>query len=238
MTQITTTPAPPVTMMTMDLRQRPGLEKQTHDLLAPADAMLVTCESESLAASLYLERVQKLRRWVKSIYTDAKQPLSVAKKTLDAQERALIDPIKQAEKQIMGRILDFTTAQADREAQRVAAQVDQSLDAETLVPVAAAPPPAPMVAPGMQRRSTYSATVVDMEALVLAVAGQILLDRPGSTKVTQRWLTQVCRPSPQASLGLLTASGPALNALARALKHDLSVPGTTLSETTTLVSTS
>jgi hypothetical protein len=200
--------------------------------------MAVSCESESLAASLYLERIQKLRRWVKSIYTDAKQPLAVAKKTLDAQEKALLTPIKCAEKQIMGRILDFTTAQADREAQRVAAQVDQSLDAETLVPVAAAPPPAPMVAPGMQRRSTYSATVVDMEALVLAVAGQLLLDRPGSTKVTQRWLSQVCRPSPQASLGLLTASGPALNALARALKHDLRVPGTTLSETTTLVSTS
>ena len=238
MTQITTTPAPPVTMMTMDLRQRPGLEKQANDLLAPADAMLVTCESESLAASLYLERIQKLRRWVKSIYTDAKQPLAVAKRTLDAQEKALLTPIKCAEKQIMGRILDFTTAQADREAQRVAAQVDQSLDAETLVPVVASPPPAPTVAPGMQRRSTYSATVTDVQALVLAVAGQILLDMPGSTKVTQRWLTQVCRPSPQASLGLLTASGPALNALARALKHDLSVPGTTLSETTTLVSTS
>jgi hypothetical protein len=225
-------------MMTMDLRQRPGLEKQAHDLLAPADSMAVSCESESLAASLYLERVQKLRRWVKSIYSDAKQPLAVAKRTLDAQERALIDPIKQAEKQIMGRILEFTTAQADREAQRRATEVDQCLDGETLVPVAKSPPPAPMVAPGMQRRSTYSATVVDMEALVLAVAGQILLDRPGSTKVTQRWLTQVCRPSPQATLGLLTASAPALNALARALKHDLSVPGTTLSETTTLVSTS
>ena len=225
-------------MMTMDLRQRPGLEKQTHDLLAPADSMAVSCESESLAASLYLERIQKLRRWVKSIYTDAKQPLAVAKRTLDAQEKALLTPIKCAEKQIMGRILDFTTAQADREAQRVAAQVDQSLDAETLVPVVAAPPPPPMVSPGMQRRSTYSATVTDVQALVLAVAGQILLDMPGSTKVTQRWLTQVCRPSPQASLGLLTASGPALNALARALKHDLRVPGTTLSETTTLFSTS
>jgi hypothetical protein len=238
MTQITTTPAPPVTMMTMDLRQRPGLEKQTHDLLAPADSMAVSCESESLAASLYLERIQKLRRWVKSIYTDAKQPLAVAKRTLDAQEKALLTPIKCAEKQIMGRILDFTTAQADREAQRRADEVDQSLDAETLVPVAASPPPAPMVSPGMQRRSTYSATVTDVQALVLAVAGQILLDMPGSTKVTQRWLTQVCRPSPQATLGLLMPSAPALNALARALKHDLRVPGTTLSETTTLVSTS
>jgi len=235
MTQITTTPAPPVTMMTMDLRQRPGLEKQTHDLLAPADSMAVTCESESLAASLYLERIQKLRRWVKSIYTEAKQPLSVAKKTLDAQERALLDPIKHVEKQIMGRILDFTTAQADREAQRLADEVDQCLDDETLVPVVASPPPAPMVAPGMQRRSTYSATVTDVQALVLAVAGQILCDMPGSTKVTKRWLTQVCRPSPQASLGLLMPSAPALNALARALKHDLSVPGTTLSETTTLI---
>jgi len=222
-------------MMTMDLRQRPGLEKQANDLLAPADAMLVTSESESLAASLYLERIQKLRRWVKSIYSEAKQPLAVAKKTLDAQERALLTPIKCAEKQIMGRILDFTTAQADREAQRLADEVDQSLDAETLVPVVASPPPAPMVAPGMQRRSTYSATVTDVQALVLAVAGQILCDMPGSTKVTKRWLTQVCRPSPQASLGLLTPSAPALNALARALKHDLSVPGTTLSETTTLI---
>ena len=222
-------------MMTMDLRQRPGLEKHAHDLLAPADSMSVSSDSESLTASLYLERIQKLRRWVKSIYADAKQPLSVAKRTLDAQERALLDPIKHVEKQIMGRILDFTTAQADREAQRVAAEVDQCLDAETLVPVAASPPPAPMVAPGMQRRSIYSATVTDVQSLVLAVAGQILLDMPGSTKVTKRWLTQVCRPSPQASLGLLTASAPALNALARALKHDLSVPGTTLSETTTLV---
>tara|TARA_R110000824_G_scaffold400113_1_gene606918 strand:- start:204 stop:857 length:654 start_codon:yes stop_codon:yes gene_type:complete len=215
----------------MDLRQRPGLEKQANDLLAPADSMLVTSESESFAASLYLERIQKLRRWVKSIYSDAKQPLAVAKRTLDAQERALIDPIKQAEKQIMGRILEFTTAQADRELKRLA---DQCLN-EALVSVTAPPPPAPTVAPGMQRRSTYSATVTDVQALVLAVAGQILLDMPGSTKVTQRWLTKVCRPSPQASLGLLTASAPALNALARALKHDLSVPGTTLSETTTLV---
>ena len=220
-------------MVTMDLRQRPGLEKQASDLLAQADAMLVTSESESLAASLYLERIQKLRRWVKSIYSEAKQPLAVAKRTLDAQERALIDPIKQAEKQIMGRILEFTTAQADRELKRLA---DQCLN-EALVSVTAPPPPAPTVAPGMQRRSTYSATVTDVQALVLAVAGQILLDMPGSTKVTQRWLTKVCRPSPQASLGLLTASAPALNALARALKHDLSVPGTTLVETKTLVST-
>ena len=232
------TPTPPTTeMMTMDLRQRPGLEKQTHELLAPADAMFVASESESFAASLYLERVQKLRRWIRSIYTDAKRPLAVAKKTLDTQERALLEPIKHVETQIMGRILAFTTAQADRESQRLAAEVDQGLDAETIVPVAVSPPPAPTVVPGMQRRSTYSATVTDMEALVLAVAGQILLDRPGSTKVTKRWLTQVCQPSPQASLGLLTASAPALNALARALKHDLRVPGTTLSETTTLVST-
>ena len=236
MPQITPTPPATQQMMTMDLRQRPGLEKQASDLLAPADAMLVTSESESFAASLYLERVQKLRRWIRSIYTDAKQPLAVAKRTLDAQERALLDPIKHVEKQIMGRILDFTTAQSDREAQRLADEVDQCLDAETLVPVTASPPPAPTVAPGMQRRSTYSATVTDVQARVLAVAGQILLDMPGSTKVTKRWITQVCRPSPQASLGLLTASGPALNALARALKHDFSVPGTAFSETTTLIS--
>ena len=78
MPQITPTPPATQQMMTMDLRQRPGLEKQASDLLAPADAMLVTSESESLAASLYLERIQKLRRWVKSIYSEAKQPLAVA----------------------------------------------------------------------------------------------------------------------------------------------------------------
>ena len=129
------TPPPPTPeMMTMDLRQRPGLEKQPHELLAPADAMLVASESESFAASLYLERVQKLRRWIRSIYTDAKRPLAVAKKTLDTQERALLDPIKHVETQIMGRILACTTAQSDRESERLAAEVDQGLDAgQTLI---------------------------------------------------------------------------------------------------------
>jgi hypothetical protein len=223
----------------MDLRQRPGLEQQTHDLVGHAEAMQVTCESESLTASLYLERVQKLRRWITGLYKDAKQPLAVARKTLDKQERALIDPIKQAERQIMVRILDFTTAHAERQAHRIAAEVDTCIGTttETLLPVVETPPPAPMVAPGMQRRSTYSATVVDMEALVLAVAGQILCDKPGSTTVTRKWLTTVCQPSPQATLSLLTVSTPDLNALARALKDDLDVPGTTLKKTTTLVST-
>jgi len=233
MPQITSTPPAPQTL-TMDLRQRPGIELQSRDLLVLSDAVVVTSPEQSVSASDYLQKLQKLRKFISGIYKDAKQPLAHAKKTLDQQEHALVDPIKAVEKQVMGKILAYTQDAKHLETRRLSAETDRLLDGEDLVPTVPAAPP---LTPGMHQRSTYSATVDDLEALVLSVAAQILVNRSGGETSTPRhWLTTVCKPSTQATLGLLTASNPDLNALARALKEHLDVPGVTLRETMTLVS--
>ena len=234
MPQITPTPPAPQTL-TMDLRQRPGIERQARDLLLLSDAVVVTSSAQSVSASDYLQKLQKLRKFLVGIYKDAKQPLAHAKKTLDAQEHALVDPIKAVEKEVMGKILAYTQATKYLETRGLAAETDRMLDGEALVPT---PPSTPPLTPGMHQRSTYSGTVEDMEALVLSVAAQILITRSNVPGVTPwYWLTTVCKPSPQATLSLLTVSAPDLNALARALKDDLDVPGVALKHTTTLVST-
>tara|TARA_R110002126_G_scaffold203445_1_gene351020 strand:- start:674 stop:1330 length:657 start_codon:yes stop_codon:yes gene_type:complete len=217
----------------MDLRQRPGIEREARDLLLLSDAVVVTSSEQSVSASDYLQKLQKLRKFLVGIYKDAKQPLAHAKKTLDAQEHALVDPIKVVEKQVMGKILAYTQATKYLETRRLAAETDRMLDGEALVPT---PPSTPPLTPGMHQRSTYSGTVEDMEALVLSVAGRILLSKPGGSD-REHWLKTVCQPSSQATLSLLTVSAPDLNALARALKDDLDVPGVALKHTTTLVST-
>ena len=217
----------------MDLRQRPGIERQTRDLLLLSDAVVVTSSEQSLSASDYLQKLQKMRKWIVGIYKDAKQPLTQAKKTLDQQEHALVDPIKAAEKQVMGKLLAYRQATKYLETRRLSAETDRMLEGEDLVPT---PPSTPPLTPGMHQRSTYSATVDDLETLVLSVAGCILLSKPGGSK-REHWLTMVCQPSSQATLSLLTVSNPDLNALARALKEHLNVPGVTLRETMTLVST-
>tara|TARA_R110001606_G_scaffold246166_2_gene394282 strand:+ start:141 stop:848 length:708 start_codon:yes stop_codon:yes gene_type:complete len=221
-------------LMTMDLRQRPDLEKQTRDLLSPADHMTVTSKSESVEASLYLQRVQQLRKWITGIYKEAKQPLTQAKKTLDAQEHALVDPIKVVEQRIIKRLLTYTTAQAALEEQRVS----DDLDAQLSTPGSAVSltPTEPFPVPGMHTRTVHAATVTDLRALALAVAGQLLLDAPGCDERTARWIRDTCKPTPQATIGLLAAAATAVNALARALKSDLDVPGVALTTSTTIVS--
>ena len=224
---------PPPQPLTMDLRQRPGIERQTRDLLLLSDAVVVTSSEQSVSASDYLQRLQKLRKWGVGIYKDAKQPLTQAKKTLDAQEHALVDPIKSAEKQGMGKLLAYRQDTEYLETQRLADETDRWLKGEDLVPT---PPSTPPLTPGMHQRSTYSATVDDLEALVLSVAGRILLTKPGGSD-REHWITTVCQPSSQATLNLLAVSATDLNALGRALKDNLDVPGTALKKTTTLVST-
>tara|TARA_R110000765_G_scaffold97401_1_gene183195 strand:+ start:530 stop:1240 length:711 start_codon:yes stop_codon:yes gene_type:complete len=228
----TTITLDPTQTLTLNLKPNPELSSQTVALVALADRVAVTSFADSVEASAFLARVQHLRRWVTGIYKDAKGPLTVAKRTLDAQEKALLVPLAEAEQRVMGLIVAFTAAQAAAQAAREAAALTQHLAG---APVEITAPAPVAVIDGMQSRTTYSATVTDVRALVLAVAGQLLLETPGATKVTQGWLRRVCAPTPQCTLALLEPAAPALNALARALRTDLAVPGTTLASITTLV---
>jgi hypothetical protein len=187
--------------------------------------------------------VQMLRRFVSGVYKTAKGPLNDAKRRLDTQEKALLAPLRRAESDIMATILTFRNAEQARLEAEAEASIEATVVARlsgepSLEPVLpAAPAPETLVA-GMVARSTWTGTVTDLRKVVLAVAAQLLLDDEtlAPTKVTRRWLTTTCAPSPQASLDLLSISAPRLNALARALRHDLSVPGTTVEENQQLVS--
>jgi phage FluMu protein gp41 len=234
---------PHTSTVTVDLDPEPALAGQTEELVALADQVMVTTESESVEASAVLKRVQMLRRFVSGVYKTAKGPLNDAKRRLDTQEKALLEPLRRAESDIMATILAYRNAEQARleaeAAEAVEATVEARLNgAPSLEPVLPASPPPDTLVEGMVARSTWTGTVTDLKKVVLSVAAQLLLDDETAkmTTVTRRWLTKTCAPSPQASLDLLSISAPRLNALARALRHDLSVPGTSVAENQQLVS--
>jgi phage FluMu protein gp41 len=234
---------PHTSTVTVDLDPEPALAGQTEELVALADQVMVTTESESVEASAVLTRVQMLRRFVSGVYKTAKGPLNDAKRRLDGQEKALLAPLRRAESDIMATILAYRNAEQARLEAAAAAAVEATVEARlngapSLEPVLPAAPAPETLVEGMVARSTWTGTVTDLRKVVLSVAAQLLLDDSSlkMTTVTRRWLTKTCDPSPQASLDLLSISAPRLNALARALRHDLSVPGTAIAENQQLVS--
>ena len=234
---------PHTSTVTVDLDPEPALAGQTEELVALADQVMVTTESESVEASAVLKRVQMLRRFVSGVYKTAKGPLNDAKRRLDTQEKALLEPLRRAESDIMATILAYRNAEQARLEAEAAAAVEATVEARlngapSLEPVLPAAPAPETLVEGMVARSTWTGTVTDLKKVVLSVAAQLLLDDETAkmTTVTRRWLTKTCAPSPQASLDLLSISAPRLNALARALRHDLSVPGTSVAENQQLVS--
>ena len=104
--------------MTLNLKQNPELASQTAHLVSISEFYIVTNPEESVEASEFLSRIQKLRRWIDGIYKDATAPLATAKKTLDAQRKALLDPLAEAERTVMQRIVTFTTEQKQIRQQR------------------------------------------------------------------------------------------------------------------------
>jgi len=230
---------PNTNTVTVDLDPEPALAGQTEELVALADEVMVTTESESVEASVVLKRVQMLRRFVSGVYKTAKGPLNDAKRRLDGQEKALLAPLRRAESDIMATILSYRNAEEARLEAAIEATVEARLNGEpSLEPVLPAAPAPDTLVEGMVARSTWTGTVTDLRKVVLSVAAQLLLDDSSlkMTTVTRRWLAKTCDPSPQASLDLLSISAPRLNALARALRHDLSVPGTAVAENQQLVS--
>ena len=228
--------------VTVDLDPEPALTGQTAELVQLADHIIVTTETESVQASAFLKRVQVLRRFVSGVYKTAKGPVTEAKRRLDAQEKSLLEPLRRAEADVMGTILTFRNAEESRREEAAAAAVEATVMArlagapESPAPVLPAAAPPETLVEGMVSRSTWTASCTDLRALVLSVAGTLLLEIPGSTKVTRAWILKTCSPNPQASLDLLAISPARLNALARALRHDLSVPGTAVQERQQLVS--
>ena len=214
---------------TVHLRADPHLDRRVTSLVRSVgrdtSAPIMSAE-QSVEASATLAKVQQLRRFIAGVYADAKRPLADAKKRLDAQQAALLTPLRDAETALTAAILNFEAARPPR--------AIPEPTASGALP-APAPPAAPTLVAGMGTRTHYRAEVTDLRALVLAVAAQIMDADPDSamTQVTRRWLRSWA--TPQATLDLLRPDPGPLNALARALKEDLVLPGVVATASTTLV---
>jgi hypothetical protein len=222
---------PPVNLApTINLRHDPYLTRSVTVLIkevAETEDYTLTTVADSVAMSGTLARLQQLRRFITGVYSDAKRPLAQAKKTMEAQQRALIDPLKAAEASLTKALLTFQEAQAPMPVP--IQKVNGALPAPT-------PTPIPTLVSGMGDRTHYRAEVTDVKALVVAVAAQLMLTDPAMTmtKVTRRWLMTLA--TPQATLDLVRPDPVPLNSLARALKEDLTIPGVVATQKTILVS--
>lgn len=209
-----------------------ALVSQGHALLQiPAgttiEVAVLTSAEQSRDCTQFLQIVQRKRRAIAAYYTAEKQPLLDQQRTLGKAERDHLKPLKAIEQALNDAVLAFEAAQ----------QPVATLDALEALDETPAVVPEPTRIAGTKDVKTWGARVTNIEALILTVAGQILLSEEKNlemTKVTRKWLTDHCQPTFQATISLLRENPSALTALARALKQDLRVPGLTHTTHTTL----
>ena len=207
-----------------------ALVSQGHALLQIPEGVkievpVLTSAQQSRDCTEFLQIVQRERRAIAAYYTAEKQPLLDQQRALSKAERDHLKPLKSIEQALNDAVLAFEALQ-----QPIATL--KALDALDETPAVV---PEPTRIAGTKDVKTWGATVTNLEALILAVAGQILLSKNlEPTKVTRKWLTTHCQPTTQATMSLLRENPSALTALARALKQDLRVPGLTHTTHTTL----
>lgn len=209
-----------------------ALVSQGHALLQiPAgttiEVAVLTSAEQSRDCTQFLQIVQRKRRAIAAYYTAEKQPLLDQQRTLGKAERDHLKPLKAIEQALNDAVLAFEAAQ----------RPVATLDALNALDETPAVVPEPTRIAGTRQVTTWSATVTNLEALILAVAGQLLLSEEKNlemTKVTRKWITTHCQPTPQATMSLLRENPSALTNLVKAMKEYLRVPGLISSKKPTL----
>ncbi len=172
-----------------------GLRKEIEDHHRPVMAAAFAAHKAATAAKKKLDDpLDEAERTIKrsmSAYHDAQE-----RKRREEQARLEAEARRQEEERRLAE------AQA-LEAEGRHDEAEAALDEPNIAPVAPAPPPVPKVG-GISMRETWSAEVIDLAALVRAVA------------------------EGKAPVGLVQANQSALDQLARALKATMAVPGVTV----------
>jgi len=214
------------------LRQASTLYKsKTEELVAASNMVSVLTQADSESASLTLCSIKKLRVWISGVYADALAPMLLARKTLQKQETDLLLPLSKAEKHLTSELTAFSERQRLLREELAKRDMDVILlggipESRSVEAVGSSP---------LYSRTTYAGRVDDLSALTLSVAAGILLSQPVIPPDVREFLLSRCRPTQQSSLTMLQPSAPEINALARALRNDLDLPGVSIVKNTTLV---
>jgi hypothetical protein len=194
------------------------LIQQEKDLVAP----LVNAEE------LITERVTAFRA-----EEDRRRRLVLAAQREEAEAKARKEAEERAAK-LRAAAAEADTKKAAQALERHAKAIEA---APPVIEAIDAPEEAQTLASGTHDRATYSAVLLSLEPLVLAVAAKIMLQKHGGAgnERVAAYLRSF-NPDGHASLDALQANMPELNRLARALKDSLSVPGVEVQKKTKLVS--
>ena len=193
------------------------LASRTTELVELSAFYFVEDKEQYDEAVEFLSRIQHMRKWINGVYKDAKTPLTKATRTLSEQQRAMLQPLANAEATVMSKIVNYRQSQVALDDGREA--VTRSVEA-----------------PAVTERTSYSAQVIDFQALMMAVASQIMITNYDPDPAIKSFLTETFHPTPQCNLSLLEPSATGLNAMARSLKNDLDVIGVALEKRVTLIS--
>jgi type I site-specific restriction endonuclease len=209
------------------------LRQEIMPLAERATSMVVSDKPSHELAQNYLVELTKVERSVKELFSTPKSAAHKAHREICAAEKKLLDPIAGARRKVSGAIGSYEAEQrrlADierrkREEEARKAEEDRALKAAEELeaagehelaeqvltediepPVIAEPEPELAKVDNVHTRTTYSCEVTDLRALIRYVA-----ERPELTDLLQPSMTQ-------------------LNQLARALRHNMKVPGVRLIE--------
>lgn len=212
----------------LTLTVAPELELAAMSWPERATALAVTDAATCEAAAELLRDIKTLRGEIDASCGPVIAAAFAAHKAATAQRKTLEAPLLAAETTIKGRLSAYVTEQerierirqaeaaaaarkleedrrlAEAEALAAAGEADEA-EAVLDAPMPAPPPPAPLAnvprVEGVATREVWSAQVVDLGALVKAIAAG------------------------QAPLALVLANEPALHGQARSLRGELSIPG-------------
>ena len=202
------------------------LESSVTPVLEEAKSVTVADPIEYNAAAATLKSIRALRDQIAEVFDPICAKAFEAHKAATAQRKRFLDPVDEAERTVKRAMSVYVEAEdrrrliAEAAAREVARKADEDarLARAAALEAAGAPeaadavleeaPPAPPVvaipkpqAQGIRTSTTYSAEVTDLYALVCAVAKD------------------------RGLLHLVAPNAPALNAMARALRENLRVPG-------------
>lgn len=214
---------------TIEVPATADIQTSASGCLSVAQACVVTNHSEAESANDALREIKAMAKQVNDRFEPAVTAANKAHKELTKLRGSLLEPLERAEKIIKGKLGAFLAAElrraeaakleSERQA-RAAAEEERLAHAASLerqgrtleaaaeleAPVIVAPvpePPAPPKIAGTSVREMWSGRVDSLLALVQHVAANPSL------------------------IGLLKADQSAIDALARASKHELRIPGVT-----------
>lgn len=214
---------------TIEVPATADIQTSTSGCLAVAQACVIRTHDEAESANAALRDIKAMAKQVNDRFEPAVTAANKAHKELTKLRGSLLEPLEQAEKLIKGKLGAFLAAEqrkadeARREAERIAraaAEEERLVQAASLerqgrtleaaaeieAPVVVAPVPAPPAPPkiaGTSVREIWTGRVDSLLALVQHIAANPSL------------------------IGLLKADQSAIDALARASKHELRIPGVT-----------